>query len=119
MSRLAARRKSKRTPRSQLASQQPHSRSKRAADSLGSKSNNQRKGDMPKASSNSAEEDPMSTKNDILGNKWQKRSVTPQEAKDRLDNLVKEFEMQNGTEPRDIDVDDLDGAMVPDEVVEG
>jgi hypothetical protein len=74
---------------------------------------------MPKASINSADEDPTSTKNDISGNKWQKRSVTPQEAKDRLDNLVKEFEMQNFTGSRDAEVDDLDGAMVPDEVVEG
>lgn len=120
MSRLAARRKSKRTSRSQTANQQSHSRTKQTAESFDRKTDSERKGDMPTASIDSAgEEDPSSTKNAISSTKWQKRSVTTQEAKDRFDNLVKEFEMQNGSGLRDFDVDDLDGITVPDAIVEG
>lgn len=98
-SRLAARRQSKRTSKGQAMQHKPA---------------------KPISASNAgSNEDSSSSKSGISANKWQRRSVTPQEAKDRFDNLVKEFEIQPGFGGRGHDADDLDGSTVPDEIVEG
>lgn len=101
MSRLAARRKSKRMPRGQT--EVHHS--------------------LPKAKkiwrSPAQPGDSAPTTDAIPSNKWQKRDVTPQEARERFNGLVKEFEMQTGSGFRAVDTDDLDNHTVPEEIVQG